>query len=103
MTDATPLIPLAELADTFRRSARTLYRWAAAGELPAEKIGGTWYMRVADVEEYTHPRAKMRAETNTRIQEGVIVLDAETALMIADACRDAMTAIVNAQAIQEHL
>lgn len=97
MNDAPTLIPLAELTDTFRRSTRTLYRWANAGELPAEKIGGTWYMRAADVAEYSHPRAKMRAETNTRISEGVIVLDAETALMIADACRDALKALEHAR------
>lgn len=101
MNEAPTLIPLADLTDTFRRSTRTLYRWAAAGELPAEKIGGTWYMRAVDVKAYSHPRAKMRAETNTRIAEGVIVIDAETALMIADACRDAAKALDAARNVRK--
>jgi len=49
---AVPLRRLGEVADYLKVTERTIYRLAAAKQIPAFKVGGSWRFSKADIDEW---------------------------------------------------
>ncbi len=50
MTDQ--IMTVKEVADYLKVNERTVYRMAAAGKIPAFKVGGSWRFKQAAIEEW---------------------------------------------------
>lgn len=61
MTDEILTIPM--VAEWLHLSERTVYRRAAAGELPAFKVGGTWRFRRSDIESWIQQQVSAANQT----------------------------------------
>ena len=47
-----PILTVKEVADYLKLNDRTVYRMAAAGQIPAFKIGSSWRFKQAELEEW---------------------------------------------------
>ena len=47
--DEGEILTLKQVADFLKVTARTIYRLAAAGKIPAFKVGGTWRFSRAEI------------------------------------------------------
>lgn len=57
-----PLLKVSEVAHMMRVSTMTVYRLIYEGELGALRIGGSWRIRVSEVESYLRMAAEMEAQ-----------------------------------------
>ncbi|TVQ92582.1 MAG: DNA-binding protein [Chromatiaceae bacterium] len=46
------MLTLKEVAEYFKVTERTIYRLAGAKKIPAFKVGGTWRLSRADIDEW---------------------------------------------------
>ncbi len=48
----TDILTIRELSDYLKIGEKTVYRLAAAGDLPGFKVGGSWRFRKADIDHW---------------------------------------------------
>jgi excisionase family DNA binding protein len=51
-TGAAEILTIKQVALYLQVTERTIYRLAAASEIPAFKVGGSWRFRKADIEDW---------------------------------------------------
>jgi len=51
-TGEEAILTIKQVAEYLKVTERTIYRLAAAKEIPAFKVGGTWRFRKADLEQW---------------------------------------------------
>ncbi|MBO1755578.1 helix-turn-helix domain-containing protein [Allobranchiibius sp. CTAmp26] len=65
-------VQIADVAETLNISARQAYGLVSSGELPAIKVGKSWRVEVAELENYIQ---RAYADTRTRVESGTIDVD----------------------------
>nr|WP_218883975.1 MULTISPECIES: helix-turn-helix domain-containing protein [Allobranchiibius] len=65
-------VQIADVAETLNISARQAYGLVASGELPAIKVGKSWRVEVAELENYIQ---RAYAQTRTRVESGTVDAD----------------------------
>jgi len=62
-----------EVAEAFKVSKRTVYKWLRNGEIPGRKFGGVWRTDPDDLEEFikdgSHPETHMNGSTEPHASE----------------------------------
>lgn len=56
------ILTLEELAAYLKAGKRTIYRLAAADQIPAFKVGGTWRFRRSDIDAWIAAQSRSPAE-----------------------------------------
>jgi excisionase family DNA binding protein len=51
-SDASAIMTIGEVAEYLKVTERTIYRLAAAKQIPAFKVGGSWRFSKADMDEW---------------------------------------------------
>ncbi len=73
MTERTArFVQISDVADTLNISTRQAYSLVTSGELPAIKVGKSWRVEVAEVENYIQ---RAYADTRTRVESGTLDTD----------------------------
>ena len=65
-------VQIADVAETLNISARQAYGLVTSGELPAIKVGKSWRVEVAELENYIQ---RAYADTRTRVESGTVDAD----------------------------
>ncbi|WP_186035019.1 methylation-associated defense system helix-turn-helix domain-containing protein MAD1 [Burkholderia gladioli] len=52
------ILTIKEVAEYLKVTERTIYRLAAAKEIPAFKVGGTWRFRTVDIDGWISAQSK---------------------------------------------
>ena len=65
-------LQIADVAETLNISARQAYGLVSSGELPAIKVGKSWRVEVAELENYIQ---RAYADTRTRVESGSLDID----------------------------
>lgn len=60
-------VQISDVAETLNISARQAYGLVTSGELPAIKVGKSWRIETAELENYIQ---RAYAETRARVEEG---------------------------------
>jgi excisionase family DNA binding protein len=58
------ILTIKEVAEYLKVTERTIYRLAAAKEIPAFKVGGTWRFRTEDIDGWIAAQSKKAEGTN---------------------------------------
>ncbi len=56
--DEGEILTLKQVADFLKVTERTIYRLAAAGKIPAFKVGGTWRFSRAEINQWIQRQQK---------------------------------------------
>ncbi len=65
-------VQITDVAETLNISARQAYGLVSSGELPAIKVGKSWRVDVAELENYIQ---RAYANTRSRVESGTIETD----------------------------
>lgn len=65
-------VQITDVAETLNISARQAYGLVSSGELPAIKVGKSWRVEVAELENYIQ---RAYANTRDRVESGTIESD----------------------------
>ena len=60
--DEGEILTLKQVADFLKVTERTIYRLAAAGKIPAFKVGGTWRFSRSDIDSWIKQRSTGKPE-----------------------------------------
>ncbi|WP_280305062.1 helix-turn-helix domain-containing protein [Nocardia neocaledoniensis] len=63
---STRTLTLREVADKYGVHVNTARRWAACGELPAQRIGKSYYVNPTDLENWRKPAPEPPAHVSAR-------------------------------------
>jgi len=66
MTIEDRLMTLKEVAIYLHLNARTLYKWAQGGTIPANKLGSTWRFRKSEVDRWVEEHKNIRERIGER-------------------------------------
>lgn len=58
------ILTINEIAEYLKVTERTIYRLAAARQIPAFKVGGSWRFRQADIESWIAAQSKKAEGTD---------------------------------------
>ena len=58
------ILTIKEVAEFLKVTERTIYRLAAAKQIPAFKVGGTWRFRVTDINDWIADQSKKAEGTD---------------------------------------
>lgn len=59
------ILTIKEVAEYLKVNERTIYRMAAACELPAFKVGGSWRIRQTELEEWIMEQYTKKGSSNS--------------------------------------
>ncbi len=60
--DASKIMTIKEVADYLKVTERTIYRLAAAKQIPAFKVGGSWRFSLADIDQWIKSQSSMPSD-----------------------------------------
>jgi excisionase family DNA binding protein len=60
--DASEIMTIKEVADYLKVTERTIYRLAAAKQIPAFKVGGSWRFSHADIDQWIKSQSSMPSD-----------------------------------------
>ena len=63
ISDASGITTLKEVAGYLKVTERTIYRLAAAKQIPAFKVGGSWRFSHADIDQWIKSQSAMPSDT----------------------------------------
>ncbi len=68
----TRFVAIADVAETLSISSRAAYGLVTSGDLPAIKVGKSWRVEVAELENYIQ---RQYADTRSRVETGTVEAD----------------------------
>ncbi|WP_182342458.1 methylation-associated defense system helix-turn-helix domain-containing protein MAD1 [Comamonas koreensis] len=63
-TSESEILTIKEVAEFLKVTERTIYRLAAAKQIPAFKVGGTWRFRATDIDGWIADQSKKAENTD---------------------------------------
>ena len=63
-TSESEILTIKEVAEFLKVTERTIYRLAAAKQIPAFKVGGTWRFRATDIDGWIADQSKKAGSTD---------------------------------------
>lgn len=75
--DEGEILTLKQVADFLKVTERTIYRLAAAKQIPAFKVGGTWRFSKAEINQWIQRQQEVGKATRRNSQEGLMTQQTE--------------------------